>query len=414
MFERRPFLACPRCQQLSLGILSAGGNTLTRRCANCRYSLSEPLPEVDKSVVYLDQFAFSELFKLEAGIRRSDQPHHAFWSELHRLMRRVLLLQQALFPASDIHSAETLVGRYHRELREAIERFGGDARLEDTRVVESRQVWECFAAYREKREPVFNLSLDEVLRHGRNTWLPDIRIVANTDYSVFADGFRAEVERTADEMTGLVEHWRATKPSFNQVLRNELEPYGAQRRQALAHAFEMYEQGLDSPDPTAFMNGVAHPVMREFSELCHAFEREGLVEGEAFREALKFWDWPGNQKQPYHRVGAYLFAGLSRKVVAGQRKLPTRGFMNDVRAIAAYAPYVDAMFLDKECAALLMEEPLRSELDLKAKVFSLNTGEDFLAYLAGLEGRADDEVRRHAETIYGVSNVTGVESVGPQ
>ena len=28
----------------------------------------------------------------------------------------------------------------------------------------------------------------------------------------------------------------------------------------------------------------------------------------------------------------------------------TRGFMNDVRAISAYAPYVDAMFVDRECA----------------------------------------------------------------
>lgn len=31
-------------------------------------------------------------------------------------------------------------------------------------------------------------------------------------------------------------------------------------------------------------------------------------------------------------------------------KPPTRGFMNDVRAISAYAPYVDAMFVDNECA----------------------------------------------------------------
>jgi hypothetical protein len=403
VFERRPFLPCPRCRRPTFGVLAAGGETLTRRCKVCRHSQVEPLPELDKRVIYLDQFAFSELFKLEAGIRRPDQPHHDFWSELHRLVRRTLLLQQALFPASDIHSAETLVARHHRELRDAIERLGGDAKLEDTRAVESRQVWECFAAYQEGREPTFNLSVDEVLRRDRNAWLPDIRVVANMDYSVFAAGFRAEVDRTADEMSGLIEHWRATKPSFDEALRQELQPYGSARRRALGRAFELYEQGLRSPDSADMMKGAAHPVMREFAELCRAFERRGLPEDDAFREALQFWDWPGNQKQPYHRVSAYLLAGLSRKVVAGQRKLPTRGFMNDVRAIAAYGPYVDAMFLDKECAALLSEEPLQSELNLQAKVFSLNEGDHFLAYLSDIESRAGDEVRDYAATIYGCS-----------
>lgn len=298
---------------------------------------------MDKAVIYLDQFAFSELFKLEAGIRRPDQPHHAFWSELHGVMRRTLLLQQAIFPASGVHSAETLVSRHHGELRAAMNRLGGDATLEDTRTIEWHQVWTCFAAYREARYPVFDFSVKNVLRCGQNAWLPDMRIVVNADYSVFAEAFRSDVERTADEMADLVHHWRSTRPSFDEVLRNELAAHGTGRLGALAEAFKQYERGLQSSDFMSMFGGASQPVMREFVELRQAFERDGLSSDEAVREVVRFWAWSGNQKQPFHRISAYLFAGLSRKVVAGQRKLPTRGFMNDVRAIAAYAPYVDAM-----------------------------------------------------------------------
>jgi hypothetical protein len=55
--------------------------------------------------------------------------------------------------------------------------------------------------------------------------------------------------------------------------------------------------------------------------------------------------------------------------------------MNDVKAISAYAPHVDAMFLDRKSAALLNEEPLKSELPVRARIFSLQTADEFLEYL---------------------------------
>ena len=77
--------------------------------------------------------------------------------------------------------------------------------------------------------------------------------------------------------------------------------------------------------------------------------------------------------------------------------------MNDVRAISTYAPYVDAMFIDNECATFLAEKPLSTDLTFKARIFSLNTGDMFLKYLGGLGRRATDEVRRYVQQIYGHS-----------
>ena len=75
--------------------------------------------------------------------------------------------------------------------------------------------------------------------------------------------------------------------------------------------------------------------------------------------------------------------------------------MNDVRAIGAYAPYVDAMFVDNECATFLAEKPLSTDLMFKAQIFSLNSGDAFLEYLDQIAERATDEVRLYAKQIYG-------------
>lgn len=65
-WERGPFSQCPNCQQETFGFLGAGGDAMTMRCTACRYSHSEVLPELDKKLIYLDQFAFSALFQIES------------------------------------------------------------------------------------------------------------------------------------------------------------------------------------------------------------------------------------------------------------------------------------------------------------------------------------------------------------
>jgi hypothetical protein len=346
--------------------------------------------------------AFSELFKLEAGTRNPAAAHHDFWVNARRLVRRTLLLQQAIFPSSDVHQNETIVARDPAGLRAAYERVGGDARLKDTQDVESRQVWDCFEAYREAREPTFDLSVDKVMRTKRNEWLPDMRVVVNTDLTFLAESIRNDVNRTAVEMEGLLDFWRKVRPSFDAVLQNELSQFGETRREGLARCLIEYPRAMASDDPLVFMNVLGNRILREFSDLHKEFMKSGFDEDAAVVEVCRFWNWEGNRSQPAHKVSAYLFAALSRKVVAGQRRV-TRGFCNDVRAISTYAPYLDAMFLDNECATLLGEAPLPERLGLRAKIFSLNSRDDFLAYLEETEARADAETREGARVIYGIN-----------
>ena len=96
MFELPPFRNCPKCGKLSFGTLSVGGTLATKRCKDCKYSHSDVLPDVDKSVVYLDQFAVSELYKTKTKTRRQGAPSEQFWQDCYSLANRAYLRQQVV------------------------------------------------------------------------------------------------------------------------------------------------------------------------------------------------------------------------------------------------------------------------------------------------------------------------------
>lgn len=401
-WERAPFDACPMCtKEKSYGVLSAGGRILTRRCTACGYTEGVSLPVVDKKVIYLDQFAFSELFKFRSGKRREDK-HSEFWQVADRHINRVVLLQQAIFPPSDIHHSETLVSPWPQELRDAYEAVAGEVRLEDTNHIQLSQIAAFAHAFISGGDPELDLNVDNAVRGRRNAWLSDMRISVQTDYSRFADETRAIVEETAQQVVDLMDSWRKRNIGFDEVLEIELSSYHQSRVEALQAFAERHQRAVAADDFMAEINLGMSSIVREMSLLRDVFGRAGVRAAELDDTMGRFWTWDGNRDQPFGRILAYMFAALAGQVKAGRAKPATRGFMNDVKAIAAYAPYVDAMFVDKECATLLREGRPRDELVYGARIFSLNTKSEFLEYLATLEASASDEHRHFANIIYGI------------
>lgn len=400
-WERGPFTKCAKCGEDTFGFLSAGKRTITHRCSKCRYRIDDQLPEVDKKVLYFDQFAFSELFKIEAGTRRQDELTD-FWQELHRLVRRVVLLQQAILPHSNIHSNETIVSPWPNELREAYEGIGGDLALLDTTSIQLQDIGEFASAFIEERGPNFDFAVDRVLNGQRNEWLDDMRITVNADYSRFADGIREGRDDVDKSIEGLMEHWRAKGYGFDEVLEIESKAYLQSRQSALLDFFQRSERAAQEGDIMSTINLSMSPIVQEFSLLRHLFLKAGAKEENLVERINQFWAWERNSEIPTGRILAYLFAGLAGQVAAGRKRPATASFMNDVNAISAYAPYVDAMFVDKECATILTQGRPAAELNYKARIFSLSNRGDLLTYLAEIEAAATTEVREMANLIYGI------------
>jgi hypothetical protein len=401
MFELAPFRKCLRCKRESFGTLSVGGNRVTKRCKECRYSHDEVLPDVNKRVIYLDQFAVSELYKTKTKTRRPGAPHEQFWQDCYSLANRAYLRQQVIFPASNLHSDETIVWHSPAELRLVHEMFSGENSFERTDTIATRQEWEFAKAFlKGGLAPSLSTSVDEVISGTRNVWLPVYHISVNSDYSMFAPGLRQDKAIAEASLKQLSDNWVINRPTFDDLLKHELSSYGSAMRRALSEQIAKTQAAILSNDPASVLD-MRFGLISRYRQLTALFERNGVPTKDAFKEVLKFLEWPENQLQPAHRMFAYLFAALGWRISSGQRPEMKASILNDFSAISTYAPYVDAMFLDRQCASLLKQGRLRSELSYKARIFSLSDPQEFLDYLKSLGDSATSDVRKLAHELYG-------------
>jgi hypothetical protein len=149
------------------------------------------------------------------------------------------------------------------------------------------------------------------------------------------------------------------------------------------------------------MNGALAPAVTLIHELNRQFVKHGTAPQLALRETVKFLNWAKNHSLPHHWTSAHLFAAIADRLARGQKRRPSRGMMNDIKAISLYGPYVDAMFLDNECASLLEEKAVRRGVKLKARIFCLRRSADFLAYLRECVDSTPQEIIDAARELYG-------------
>lgn len=304
MFELPPFRKCPKCRADSFGTLSVGGNTVTKRCKDCRYSDDEILPEVDKCVVYLDQFAVSELYKTKEGKRRPGAPSEKFWQSCYALADLAYKRQQVIFPASNLHSDETIVWHSPSELRLAHEMFGGETFFDRTDEIATNQEWEFAEAYISgSGRPALTFNVDEILSGDRNNWLPIYHISVNSDYSIFAPSLRKDRSTAESSLTRLAEGWATSRRTFDQILKHELSSYGSAMREALRDQVAKTQAAFATNDPSSVLE-LRFGLMNRYRQLADMFVDRGVPLSDAFNEVSKFLDWPGNQEQPAHKIFA--------------------------------------------------------------------------------------------------------------
>jgi hypothetical protein len=401
MFELPPFRKCPKCKKESFGTLSVGSNNVTKRCKDCRCSHDEILPDVEKRVIYLDQFAVSELYKTKEGKRRVGAPSEKFWQDCYALADLAYKRQQVIFPASNLHSDETIVWHSPSELRLAHAMFSGETSFDRTDEIATNQEWKFAEAYiGGSGPPALTFNVDDVLSGGRNDWIPLYHIDVNSDYSIFAPGLRKHRLTAENSLKSLAEGWAKSRQTFDQILKHELSSYGSAMREALRDQVAKTQAALASNDPSSVLE-LRFGLMSRYRQLAAMFVDRGVSPQDAFNEVSKFLDWPENQEQPAHKIFAYLIAALGWRVSSGQSPNIGAGILNDFSAIATYAPYVDARFVDRQCASLLQQGRLRYELSYKARIFSMNNQQEFLDYLKELGDSATNEVRGFAHELYG-------------
>jgi hypothetical protein len=229
-----------------------------------------------------------------------------------------------------------------------------------------------------------------------------MRISVGMNWSSFVPETRRGRDSSHAGIAGLVDGWKKSGCGFDEVLERELGAYLESRQEGLRHSMERFDKGVAENDPFAALNFSFGFANRELEIVRYYARKAGVPEEGLVHATTQFWNWDRNRQQPFGRILAYLFASLAAQFKGGRTRPPSAGFMNDINAIAAYAPYVDAMLLDNECAELLRHGRCLKELTYKARIFSLSSASDFIDYLRSIVTGAPDDVRREASTLYGV------------
>jgi hypothetical protein len=148
------------------------------------------------------------------------------------------------------------------------------------------------------------------------------------------------------------------------------------------------------------------PAVTTIRALNSVFQEHNVPQEEVLSRTIEFLISPTMKEVPFNKISSMLYAALARKAAGGRKKQPGQGIVNDIPMISVLLPYCDAMFLDKECYSYLNEEPLKSELDYKKKLFSLTNRDEFMDYLDAIERSAPKMHISKVAEVYGDSWLT--------
>jgi hypothetical protein len=273
-------------------------------------------------------------------------------------------------PASSIHRSETeLDDRIAAVLSRVHVHLAGDAALLHHAEVKSHQLYLAFCGWLDD-VPVRCLARDDVVSLPRR-WPDRMLISVRFDVDPSAvDAFRASREAVEPELKRIVEKWKAEGPrDYDERIAEQLANFG----------------------PTLRISPMGDTGIR----MRHALG-ERNVPYEQWQLKIDAF-----KKVPFGRLGCGLFAALGWLAGRQQPVRVDRGLREDFMAISAYAPFVDAMLVDRACARLLRDTPLADDVPKDVELFAIQDLNRFEQWLDDVEAGAPDGHVELVRDVYG-------------
>lgn len=410
VFILPPFRACPNCgREETYGVLMIGGIQYTRRCRECWHSDHYPLPPLQKKVIYLDQMVISHMTKALHPTAAAGREIDPFWRELFAKLDMVCKMQLAICPDTATHREESAVWTHPEALRRMYEHFSQGVSFHDTATVREAQLMQFFENWLagNPTHPV-RADRDTLIRGSINSWQERFRVtVGGLEPEDWPKRLNESRQRASEALAQLSACWRNVRPfSFDDVYRRELRAIGETtiriHVQSMRETAEMMA-GTRPFDPEVLMPSNATATILGIH---HRLREQGVTDEEIWQKTAEFFISPDIDQVPYLRISCMLFAAFARKQASGQLRPAGGGTLNDVTTVATVMPACDAIYVDNEVAALLAEEPLRTQLDFGTHVFSQRTRHEFAAYLDNIRDAAPDEHAAAVREVYGDGYLT--------
>ena len=413
-FIHGPYIKCPKCGKNSFSVSIICDHHYFRRCTECFYpdpskgekGIKYPLPKLNKKVIYIDQFAISNMMKFLNPSTKSHEKVKGdiFWGKLFRQLHTLCKLQLIICPDSDMHKTESLLAPYYESLKRMYELFSNGISFQSHETIKLFQILGQFNIWIGDTKK-YDLNVQDIVSKNINAW-QDRLIFSIKGYNSqsLIDEIRTNRDKVDNYIKDIFAKWQKEK-------NKDFDYWYEEEKKAEARTLiELYQKNLERLlkmsyglipfEPDAVFPGFAN---KAFYAIKDRLKRKGISEEKEINKKLSEFLYSETfENAPYIKSASMLYAAMTRRAAhQGRKKPPGRGFINDVKMISTLLPYCDAMFIDNECRNLLLEKPLCDDINYGTKVFSLSNKEEFLSYLDEIKQSASEEHMKAVEEVYG-------------
>lgn len=373
-----PYIKCPFCGKQSFAMASISTRSYWRRCFECgENGQAVKLPPLNKKLVYLDQFAISEMMKvLNATFGKQDKVD-PYWLTVFEKLDRLIKLQLIACPSSDFHYSESVVApRGYAAMRQMYSHLSHGSSFKSSRDIRLAQAHQYLEFKAGKRVTIFDRQSN----------------VIDGDYYGWQDRLRFDfkLELSDAEIQAIKDERDAYAQGFDAI-------YDRWRSESAKSYKDWYkEEGLAAGKVLLKTSGFMLDLMSRplFPSLDDKTRIDNLVELMLSEDAIDI---------PITRLSASLWAQIAHQIASGYKGM-NKGLSTDIEMISAITPYVDAIFVDQPMYNVINNAPgsVNQYIDsLGTKVFSLKNRDEFLAWLDAVEKEATPEHLALVAEIYG-------------
>jgi hypothetical protein len=363
-----------------------------------------------KKVIYLDQFAISEMVKAIDTRWKAHDRVDPFWRQVFEALERACKLQLVVCPWSPFHEDESLVSEMFEPLKRMYEHLGNGVGFLRPTEIELQQLGTALVTWLDAKEPDYDLNPESITTGSPHQWQGRYLVTVSMDYPF--ERVRALRDQRA-RFSRSLSSWfddcrRRSDKSFEHALMIEFDGY----RDVLLGAYEdmvkrerelrrLFEDATGEPLPVENPAPLLGPGREQVWLILEVLKRRGVAKANMGQPLSDFLNSEHFRGMPINRISTRLFAVIAHAAANHQKKPPDKGTANDIDLVSAYLPYCDAMLIDNRTRAMLESMPKKYALNHPCRLFSKKIGGEFLAYLKTIEEEADPFILALVRQVYG-------------
>lgn len=379
---------CPRCGRARIRPTDIqDGRLLLFECRHrgCRWAARARLPEIRKTIIYLDTSTVSHIARARQRNERQSP-----WIALYESLRRAAADEVIACPGSSIVRSETDLSTLSGEIATLAEELC-DPGLKHQLEVQRAQISACLDRYLagEPALPAARPPAQDAFRRNVHKWHSVFKISFRTaSLPEIVESSRRNKVLLRDKVGGIFGKYEKLGYDFETIRKKEADAYG----QALvAEGKRCALQLLGLVPVSSAVEQLSLLAPTTFHLVSHILqERHGMAPDDALTKAEELLLSEHVSLTPVAAIGAKLLAGLAILCRGPTPRKLGKGDYIDVEHISTYLPYVDVFIADRFFTALCNQPhvALGETYGTDIRRLSENNIDEFIQYLEGLRASA--------------------------